>query len=449
MRVYLSNKDGEIIMKEWLKKMFWELPLPNDVKQQISQKRYEHILNKEKEYDENGSISLTEDASLMQEYTKFILESYKKKSDYYCNFCTHESFDNDVCLVAYYLTQFHPNAKNDEWWGKGTTEWNNVNQAVPQFVGHYQPRKPGELGYYDLRIADVMHRQIQIAKNYGIGAFCYYYYWFDNGERLLEYPLNVFLNDPSMNMPFFYCWANENWTKRFSGTNNDVLMRISSTQENYKAFIDSVIPDLMDTRYYRIDNRPVISIYRPSLIPNPEFILNYWKERVHKCLGLTPYFIAVQEQNTDVDWCTVGFDAETEFQPKQMQHNCKDITKEVKTIRKDFSGNIYDYKDMVENRKYYLPANAEKKVYPAVMPMWDNTARRNFRGTIFHGSTPDLYYQWLCYIIDITRKRTELDSSLIFINAWNEWGEGAYLEPDDYFGYAYLEATYKALRRMR
>ena len=392
-------------MMDWLKKVYWKLPFPNDVKQLLSQKRYEHILDKEKKYDASGNIILRADSSLMRDYVKYVLESYKKKSEYYCNYCTHESLNSNVCLVAYYLTQFHPNAKNDEWWGKGTTEWNNVNQAVPQFVGHYQPRKPGELGYYDLRIADVMHRQIQIAKNYGIGAFCYYYYWFDNGERLLEYPLNVFLHDSSMDMPFFYCWANENWTKRFSGTNNDVLMRISQTEKNYKAFIDSVIPDLIDNRYYRINNRPVISIYRPSLIPNPKVILEYWRDRVDKCLGLTPYFVAVQERNNDMDW--------------------------------------------VEYKRYYLSTNAERKVYPSVMPMWDNTARRNFRGTIFHGSTPDLYCKWLCDVIDKTQNRTDLDDSLIFINAWNEWGEGAYLEPDDYFGYAYLEATYKALRRMQ
>lgn len=436
-------------MKKILKKLFWKLPINKKIKNYIAQKRYEQILEKEKKYDESNSVKVINTVSDLSEYVKYIVESYGKKSEEYKDYKKNTYIENnDVDLIAYYLTQFHPNNKNDEWWGKGTTEWNNVNQAIPQFSGHYQPRKPGELGYYDLRLKSVFERQIEIAKNYGIKAFCYYYYWFD-GERLLENPLNLFLKNKDLDIQFCYCWANENWTKRFSGTNDDVLMKITSSKENYKAFIESVIEDFEDNRYYTIDEKPILSIYRPSLVPDVKEVLDYWRKQVKLKLNKELYIIAVQEREINTDWTTYGFDAETEFQPKQIQHNCKDITKELNTIRKDFSGTILDYKDLVENKKYILKENNNRKVYPAVMPMWDNTARRNFRGVIFHNSSPNLYERWLMDTINRIRKKHKMEKNIIFINAWNEWGEGAYLEPDYYYGYAYLEATYNALKNTK
>ncbi|MDB6682537.1 glycoside hydrolase family 99-like domain-containing protein [Bifidobacterium longum] len=432
-------------MKEFLKKLFWAMPIGKNLKNKISQKRYERILERERRYDEAGLVTISDDQENQAEYIRYVLQSYGRRSDSYTAFEQKPETNSPVTLVAYYLTQFHPNKYNDEWWGKGVTEWNNVNQAVPQFVGHYQPRKPGELGYYDLRIKDTFHRQIELAKNYGIGAFCFYYYWFDGGKRLLDFPLNEFLGDKSLGMPFFYCWANENWTKRFSGTNSDVLMGITPTEDNYKAFISSVLEDFKDGRYYRIDGKPVLSVYRPSLIPEPAKVLKFWREQARNALGTDLYIIAVQERDVNFNWCSYGFDAETEFQPKQIQHDCKNITKDVKPIRSDFAGEVYDYADLVEHQRYLVAQNQQKKVYPAVMPMWDNTARRNFRGTIFHGSTPELYRRWLQDVVQRTSERTDLDDKLVFINAWNEWGEGTYLEPDDYFGYAYLEATINAL----
>lgn len=433
-------------MKDLIKKIYWKLPIGKKIKSKISRKRYEKILRKEKEYDKKNIVKITDDSNEAKEYLKYIAESYGKRSKDYKEYKKHELVSNhDIDLIAYYLTQFHPNEKNDLWWGKGTTEWNNVNQAVPQFVGHYQPRKPGELGYYDLRIKDNFKRQIELANNYGIKAFCFYYYWFD-GERLLEYPLNQFLNNKDLNIKFFYCWANENWTRRFSGTNEDILMKITQTSENYKKFIDDVVNDFKDSRYYCIDGKPIISVYRPSLIPNVEEVLKFWRKQVKKILNKQLYIIAVQEREVKTDWIKYGFDAETEFQPKQIQHNCVNITNKVKPIRKDFCGEVYDYKDLVENKRYFLPANLQKKVYPAVMPMWDNTARRNFRGIIFHNSSPELYKKWLIDAIKNTQNNEKLEKSIVFLNAWNEWGEGAYLEPDYYFGYAYLESTYNALK---
>lgn len=430
-------------INEKLKGLFWKLPLSAEFKENLRVRRYERILEREAAADA-GSLRIVADNDLLSSYAEYVLESYDARAEGYVGYRRHDEAKSDVLLVAYYLTQFHPNAQNDSWWGRGTTEWNNVCKAVPQFTGHYQPRKPGELGYYDLRLKCNMQRQIELAKNYGVGAFCFYYYWFDGGQRLLEGPLDMFLDDSNLDMPFFYCWANENWTKRFSGTSNDVLMEITQSSENYTAFMRDVVHDFSDERYLRIDGKPVLSVYRPSLIRDPEHVISEWRRICKDECGSEPYLIAVQERDTNIDWSAVGFDAESEFQPKQVQHNCRNITKQVRPLREDFGGIVYDYADLVENKRY-ATWSRDKKVYPAVMPMWDNTARRNHRGTIFHGSTPELYRRWLADTIDEVRRRRDLDKKVVFLNAWNEWGEGAYLEPDSLWGYAYLDATLRAI----
>lgn len=435
-------------MNNLVKKIYWRLPIPQRLKTKISQKRYERIIRKEEIQDANDSVNITYNRDLNHDYSKYVLEQHGIKSKDYRAFINHNDNNTDIHLAAYYLTQYHPNDQNDQWWGKGTTEWNNVNQAMPQFIGHYQPRKPGELGYYDLRLKEVFKQQIDLAKNYGITMFCFYYYWFD-GERLLERPLNMFLENQDLNIQFCYCWANENWTKRFNGTDEGVLVKITETKENYELFIDSVLKDFNDNRYYRINGKPVISVYRPSLIPEPQKVMEVWREKAKTFLGTDLYIIAVQERDVTINWIAAGFDAETEFQPKQIQHSCKEITREMQPIRRDFGGHIFDYKHLVENKIYELKENKVKKVYPAVMPMWDNSARRNYRGLIFHGSTPELYKRWLEDVVDKVCSNTLLDEKLVFINAWNEWGEGSYLEPDDYFGYAYLQATYEAIENRR
>jgi len=430
-----------------LKKLFWKLPIGKDLKSRLQKMRFTWMLKREKRYDQLGTIKIKNNQILQGDYIKYIVSTYGKKSEDYTEFSSHEAQEKEVNLIAYYLTQFHPNKHNDDWWGKGVTEWNNVNQAIPQFINHYQPRRPGELGYYDLRMKEVFARQIELANNYGIDAFCFYYYWFDNNERLLDLPLNMFLKNKDLKIKFFYCWANENWTKRFSGTNDDVLMRLTPTVENYKKYIEIVANDFLDERYYLIQGKPVISVYCPSVIPNPTNVLKYWRKYVKVKFDMDLYIIAIQERDVSIDWCMVGFDAESEFQPKQINFNCKDITKTVKPIRSDFSGVVYDYAAAVNDKAYITPENIGRKVYPAVMPMWDNTARRNFRGSIYHGSTPALYREWLSDIIERVKHRKDLDDKMAFINAWNEWGEGAYLEPDDYYGYAYLEATYEAINK--
>ena len=349
---------------------------------------------------------------------------------------------NDCKVIAYYLTQFHPDPHNEEWWGRGTTEWNNVCRAVPQYEGHYQPRLPGELGFYDLRIADNMKRQIELAKMYGVYGFSFYYYWF-NGDRLLEQPLEAFLDNKELDFPFSLCWANENWTKRFDGTNMDILIEQPNTVESYKNVIEDMARFLRDSRYITVNGCKVITVYRPSLMPDAKSVLRYWREYCREQGIGELHLVAVKENQIDINWLKGGYDAVSEFHPGTLYTNCLNITKQLKYLRKDFAGEVFSYPDIVRNQKYFrydLP-----KLYRAVMPMWDNTARRDNKGMIFQGATPALYKRWLKDVITAGQKRDDLEDNLIFINAWNEWGEGAYLEPDKRYGYAYLEATKEAV----
>ncbi len=428
-------------IKNTMKKIFWKLPLPGTLKENLRVVYAEKKFQKEEK--EAGDICCIKNTEQLEEYAKYVLCFPNNVSLYHKEYEKHINIDNDSILVAYYLTQYSPDPHNDLWWGKGTTEWNNVSKAVPQFVGHRQPLLPGELGFYDLRLKEVMRRQIEIAKNYGINAFSFYYYWFAD-ERILEKPLKMFLEDKSLDMSYMFCWANENWTRRFSGTDAGILIGMDNTVDNYKKFIHEVIPYFDDPRYLRILGKPVLQIYRPTLIPEVQKVINYWRKEVKDYLGNDIYVIATQTKDTSIDWISQGFDAENEWMPASIQTKAKEITNQYTPIRKDFKGEVYDYEDLVTKRKYIISENRKRKVYPAVMPSWDNSARRNNKGLIWMKSNPNLYRKWLKDILKEVNERKDLDVPMVFINAWNEWGEGAYLEPDRDYGYAYLEATWEA-----
>lgn len=360
-------------------------------------------------------------------------------------FAKYEREDNDAKVIAYYLPQFYPFKENDEWWGKGTTEWNNVCRAVPQYVGHDQPRLPGELGFYDLRLKENLERQVELAKDNGVYGFAYYYYWFD-GKRLLDKPLDMLIENKDIDMPFCLCWANENWTKRFDGTNQDVIMEQPNTVESYKDAIHDMINYLKDERYIKVNGKKLLIIYRPSFIPNFDEVLSYWRICCKNEGVGEIHIMAIKENTADLDLIKLGFNSIGEFHPGTIYKWCKDITSDMEYIREDFAGQILDYKDIVENKKYFKYELPE--LYRAVMPMWDNTARRNNKGMIFENASPELYKQWLKDVI-LESKNKKLEENMVFINAWNEWGEGTYLEPDKKYGYAYLKATKEAVEETR
>lgn len=342
-------------------------------------------------------------------------------------------------LIAFYLPQFHPIPENDEWWGRGFTEWTNVSKAVPQFVGHYQPRLPGELGFYDLRVPDVQKRQIELARKYGIYGFAFYFYWF-HGKRLLEKPLDAFFSDKENKFPFCIFWANENWTRRWDGKEDDVLIAQNHSPESDLAFIKDIEPYLRDSRYIRIDGKPVLLVYRVQLFPNPIETAKRWREYCRE-VGIGEIYLIAGQVYGFEDPRLAGFDAAVEFPP----HNLvvERINQNMQILNPVYNGHIFRYEEFA--RFYSEKTTPDYELFKTVSPSWDNEARRSGKGTSITQSTPALYQQWLEKVSAETMKK-EPGKRFAFINAWNEWAEGAYLEPDHRFGYAYLDATKNALQ---
>jgi len=345
-----------------------------------------------------------------------------------------------VKIICFYLPQFHPIPENNSWWGDGFTEWTNVKPALPQFVGHYQPRKPGELGYYNLLDPKVQKRQVELAKLYGLEGFCFYFYWF-GGKRLLETPIENYLNNDSLDLNFCLCWANENWTRRWDGLDNEVLIAQKHSPEDDIAFIQHVSQYMQDKRYIRVDGKPLLVVYRPSLLPSARSTAKRWRQWCRNN-QIGEIYLAYTQSFEAVDPIQYGFDAAIEFPPNNSSP--PDITANFTPLAKDAEHTVYDYQVFVDRSKKDF--NKAYKMFRGVCPSWDNTARRRNYATIFANSTPVLYKQWLINAIQETRRRfSNKDERLVFINAWNEWAEGAYLEPDDRYGYAWLQATRDAL----
>lgn len=345
-----------------------------------------------------------------------------------------------VTLLAFYLPQFHPIVENDAWWGRGFTEWANVGRALPQVEGQYQPHLPGELGYYDLRIPAVQERQIELARLYGVGGFCFYFYWFA-GKRLLEAPLLQYLDNPACDLPFALCWANENWTRRWDGYESDVLIAQAYSPEDDLAFIGYVARYMRDPRYVRVDGRPLLLVYRPSLLPDPRATTQRWRARCRE-LGLGDIHICLTSAFDRIDPAAIGFDAMVEFPPNNTAPPA--VTDRVRKLNPEFSGNVYDWSCFPErSRNYSDPGHV---LYRGVNPGWDNEARKPALSNIFVNASPRGYEEWLANAMRDTLHRFERpDQRLVFINAWNEWAEGAHLEPDTRLGYAWLDATRRAV----
>lgn len=348
-------------------------------------------------------------------------------------------------LVAFYLPQYHPIPENDAWWGKGFTEWSNVSKAVPQFVGHYQPRLPGELGFYDLRVLDVQKRQIELARKYGIYGFCFHYYWFA-GKRLLERPLDQFLQHSELDLPFCLCWANENWTRRWDGADHEVLIAQEHSPQSDAQFIEDVIPVLRDGRYIHVGERPLLVVYRPDILPDVLQTVRIWRQH---CLDAgigDPYLVAAQTFGL-TDPRPLGFDAAVQFPP----HNTRPrpIRGEVQLLNPGYRGNVHDYEELVDRITHARDDPPPYDLFWTVFPGWDNEARTPGAGRTFVNTSPETYKEWLIYAAERTLGKPEPEKQIVFINAWNEWAEGAYLEPDRRYGYAYLQATADALRAVQ
>ncbi|WP_421569138.1 glycoside hydrolase family 99-like domain-containing protein [Stenotrophomonas sp. PD6] len=342
-------------------------------------------------------------------------------------------------LIAFYLPQFHPIAQNDAWWGKGFTEWRNVSRALPQFEGHVQPRLPADLGFYDLRNPQVMRDQAALAREYGIGAFCFYYYWF-SGTTLLESPLRQWLADDSIELPFCLCWANENWARRWDGRGDDILIAQEHSAEDDIAFIAHVADYLRDRRALKVNGKPMLLVYRPHLLPDARATAQRWRQwcREHDIGEIHLAYVQGFERPDPRD---IDFDAAVEFPPNMS--NPRSLTAEQYLINPDFHGDVRDWRELAS--EIGARALPEYPLYPGVNPGWDNEARRSGRGRVYLHASPRGYRDWLSTTIHQRLAPVPPDQRLVFINAWNEWAEGAVLEPDMRLGHAYLEATRQAL----
>lgn len=343
-----------------------------------------------------------------------------------------------VKILAFYLPQFHPFTENEGWWGKGFTEWTNVTKAVPLFQGHDQPRRPGHFGYYDLRVPSVMEEQAKLAAQYGIYGFSYYFYWF-GGTRLMESPLEMMLANKDVSLPFCLTWANENWTRRWDGLDSEVLIAQDHSDQDSLALIRYLVKYFQDQRYICVDGKPVFIVYRADIIPNIKRTVRLWREEMIRQGFPGLYLIAAQTFGIG-DPSLYGFDAAIEFPPHSAIST--DIRHQIRGLDRSFGGNIYSYEQVVKNAIHRK--EPRYKLFRTAMLRWDNSARRGKMGNIFHGFTSLLYGQWLSALsskIYLNRKYTN-DEKLVFVNAWNEWAEGTYLEPDDRYGYAHLQMTY-------
>lgn len=341
-------------------------------------------------------------------------------------------------LIAFYLPQYHPIPENDLWWGKGFTEWTNVSKAAPLFDGHYQPHLPADLGFYDLRLEEVREQQAALAKDYGIYGFCYYYYWFD-GRRLLERPLDEILRLQRPDMPFCVCWANEPWSRNWDGKHSEILMSQKHSPESDERFILDLLPVFADERYIRINGRPLLLVYRTELLPDIANTARTWRKQALNH-GLDLYLCRVESFSHE-DPAAIHFDAACEFPPNFVGMVPEESSSFA--FHQPFTGSVYDYYRLTTLMLHR--GEARYKRFLGATPSWDNTARSGNRASVFVNSTPDLFRHWLTATIRKTERRFQGDEQIVFINAWNEWGEGCHLEPDRRHGHAFLEACRTAL----
>lgn len=377
-----------------------------------------------------------------QDYFDFIFKQNIYPSKENVAYLEHKKIETSLKAIAFYLPQYHPIEENDKTWGKGFTEWTNVSKAVPQFIGHYQPRLPGELGFYDLRNIDIQRRQVELARNYGIYGFCYHYYWFD-GKKILDKPLENILSNPDIDFPFCINWANENWTKRWDGLDNEIILKQNHSPKDDIDFIKEVSRLFQDKRYIRIENKPVLMVYKPTLLPNAKQTAERWRVWCRENGVGEIYLIVAHTFGYIDDPKTIGFDAAVDFPPHNM--NISSIIDKIKIINPAYSGGVSDYRSILRLSNQFETPGFTK--FRCVCTGWDNDARKPGRGFTFINATPQNYQKWFENVCYHAEKNFSENEKFVFINAWNEWAEGTYLEPDRKYGYAFLEATYNVLKK--
>ncbi|MGV3581310.1 MAG: glycoside hydrolase family 99-like domain-containing protein [Methylophilus sp.] len=374
--------------------------------------------------------------------------------------------EKSVKLIAMYFPQLHAIPENDEWWGKGFTDWNNVKSAHSQYEGHYQPRVPMNNNYYDQSQIETLRWQVDLAKQYGLYGFCHYHYWFD-GKQLLETPTNLIMENKDIDFPFCLSWANETWSKRWDGRDHHILIQQTHipTKERWKAHYNYLIKAWTDPRAIKVDGKPVFVIYRPQRIDKINDMLAYWRELAVQDGLPGLYFIFQKQYELPSRDCLNSFDAVFQFQPfeavgspsfnkKSIRHSS--LFRLVRSLPERYQDMLRGLRaKFVRELTFHDYDEAWKKIieirpdqnlttFPGAYVDWDNSARYKKRATIYRGASPDKFRKWFGQLVDGMPLR-HLPENFIFLNAWNEWSESTYLEPDQRYGFQYLDAVKSAL----
>ena len=371
--------------------------------------------------------------------------------------------DDKLKIIAFYLPQFHSIEENDKWWGKGFTEWTNVKKAVPLYPGHDQPRIPLNDNYYNLLDDDTKIWQANLAKKYGVYGFCYYHYWF-KGKKLLEKPAEQMLKNKSIDLPFCFCWANENWSRNWDGGNREIIVKQDyGEKKDWEEHFQYLLTFFKDSRYITVNGKPLLVIYKPDLINSIYEMVSYFKKRIVE-EGFPGICLAFQFPTyyMDVFYRDDIFDYMIEFEPVFSRNNIvRHSSKKIEIVRKFFGEKmITKYRNSKNQLKHIfakphhlsmffydeawekiLNQKWNNKLLPGTFVDWDNTPR-NKHGVVYSGFTIEKFED---NIKKLVKRAYQENKQMLFINAWNEWGEGAYLEPDERYGYRKLEAIRSAL----
>ena len=347
---------------------------------------------------------------------------------------------NKPRIIAFYLPQFHPVPENNEWWGKGFTEWTNVGKARKMFIGHKQPKVPTELGYYDLRIPEVREEQAEMARNAGIEGFCYWHYYFGNGKQLLERPLKEVVESKSPDFPFCLGWANESWEKKLwnkdSKGNITLIEQRYDGVEDYKTHFNLILPILKDNRYITVDGKPLFFIYRPNKIPDCKEFIDCWRKLIREEMGTDFHFVAHADENESdfKKYFEFGFDAvysnRVQAGAKWVQSNLINTFKY--TICRILGlPRIVNFKDII--KKAFDEADAAENIYPGIICGWDHTPRSGKKGYVYYNFSISLFKKHIKNILSLVQRK-QPEHQIVFLKSWNEWGEGNFMEPDLEFG---------------
>ena len=370
-------------------------------------------------------------------------------------------------VIAFYLPQFHPIPENDKWWGKGFTEWINVAKAKPLFRGHYQPRIPADLGFYDLRLPEVREQQALLAREAGIEGFCYWHYWFSHDKKLLELPFQEVLQSGKPDFPFCLGWANHNWTNKSweAGTRQQkemTLMEMVYNEDEYRKHFYDVLPAFKDKRYITVDGKPLFYIWSALALPNPAEFIQLWQQ-LAKENGLKGiYFVGLQfnllesekslkttltknipnyAQHHYDQLLELGYDAVNSRGYHRADLYCRSIWD---ILWRSFSIRLFKHFPISKcdqrkiNKWLYTEEDRQDNVYPTLMPNWDRTPRSGRGARIYTNSTPEVFGEQIDKVLDLIKDK-EPEHKIVFLMSWNEWAEGNYVEPDMKYGHGYLD----------